>query len=437
MERFIHKHLLAWKNRRNRKVLLLRGARQVGKTWSARYLGNSFPHFLEVNFELDRDIHSFFEESIDPNELCRNLSAYYRVPIKDGKTLLFFDEIQSCLSAISSLRFFYEKRPNLHVLAAGSLLEFSLYKLSSFGVGRIESLWMYPMSFDEFLLAKNEEELLALKLSASPQSPLPSVWHNRCVNLLRQFFLLGGLPEVIQTYLDTEEFESSFRIIDQLSVGLEDDFAKYKDRVPVSRLKNLFDSSAFQTGNKFIFSRSPGEDNHPQKKEALSLLEKASLIHVVYHSSSNGLPLGAEKNVKKFKTLLFDHGVFQKILGLDVGNILLPQNYSSIFRGNLAELFAGLEIIKYGNPFLRPQLFYWQREKRGSQAEVDYLFQRQNEIIPLEIKSGTKGSLQSLRLFLDEKKLPTGYRSSLENFGVYGKIEVVPLYALSNLRQRP
>ena len=435
MKRNIHKHLLGWKEKSNRKVLLLRGARQVGKTWSARYLGQTFEHFLEINFELDRDVQAFFETSINPHDLIPNLAAYYGVPIQEGKTLLFFDEIQACLPAISSLRFFYEKIPQLHVLAAGSLLEFALEELPSFGLGRIESLWMYPMSFDEFLWAKEEDLLWEIKNKANPVEPIHDSLHQKLLLYLRQFMVVGGLPEVVESFVQNNDFELVFRLLDQLIVGLDDDFAKYKKHVPVLRLRRIFESVAHQTGSKFILSRASQDENHKQIKEALQLLEKAGLIFRVLHSSGNGLPLGAETNPKKFKLMLFDHGIFQRTLGLQISRLILPSDFTSIYKGSLAELYAALELIKYERPFFRPQLYYWQKEKKQSQAEVDFLIQYKNQIRPLEVKSGTTGKMQSLRLFLAEKRYEKGFRTSLENFASYHDIEVVPLYGLSYLKR--
>lgn len=433
MEREIHKHLISWKNASKRKVLLLRGARQVGKTWSARFLGSHFEHFIEINFEFDRKVHAFFEQSLDPEDLCLNLAAYYNIPIQNGKTLLFFDEIQACIPAISSLRFFYEKRPDLHLIAAGSLLEFALEELPSYGLGRIESLWMYPMSFDEFLLAKGEKPLLHLKRKASPEKSLNKVFHETLITHFRQYLYIGGLPEVIQTFIDTRDFAPAIKLINQLIDGLDDDFSKYKKRVPVSRLRTIFEAVANQTGSKFNLSKSIKEANHGQIKEAIQLLIQAGLVYKVHHTAANGFPLGAEVNPKKFKLLMFDHGIFQRILGLNAAELLLPKEYASVFRGALAELFVGLEIVKYQPSFSRSHLYYWHREKRGSQAEVDYLLQQQNRLFPLEVKSGTQGKMQSLHLFLKEKNLPFGVRVSLENFSVYKGVKVLPLYAISNL----
>ena len=433
MKRLVDKELVRWKEDPARKPLILRGARQVGKTFSVRQLASSFPTYLEVNFESDRSVHTFFEKDLNPDEICLNLSAYYNVPVQDGETLLFLDEIQSCPQAISSLRFFYEKRPGLHVIAAGSLLEFALQELPSFGVGRIDNLLMFPLSFDEFLLGMGEEKLYQFKTSHGVETPISSAIHEKLVDYLRKFLVLGGLPEVVQSFAENRDYLRAQQILDRLINGYEDDFAKYKKRVPVSRLREVFRYAVYQAGKKFNLSKASESSNHSQVKEAFDLLEMAGLVYRVQHTAANGIPLGAEVNPKNFKVILFDHGIFQRILGLALSIYLTENDFSTINKGNLAEQYVGTEIMKYQAGHHRPQLFYWRREKRGSTAEVDYLIQKNQEIIPLEVKSGLQGKMQSLRLFLQEKNIDTGTRVSLENYGQYDNIRVLPLYALSNL----
>ncbi|MEA3443662.1 MAG: ATP-binding protein [Bacteroidota bacterium] len=433
MKRQIDSFLEQWKNKPARKTLLLRGARQVGKTYSIRVLGKGFKYFLEINFESDKAIHKFFNSDLKPNEICKNLSVYYDVPIIDGETLLFFDEIQACLPAISSLRFFYEKRPSLHVAAAGSLLEFAMEEIPSYGLGRINPIFMYPMSFNEFLWAINEEKLCLLKQDASPDNPLNPVFHTKLINYLKQFLLTGGLPEVVNTYIETNDLRQSQIVLDELINGLDDDFAKYKKLVPVSWLRNVFEAVVVQSGNKFNYSKVSTNANHQQLKEALNLLEMAGLVYKVTHTSANGLPLGAQLNHKKFKAILYDHGVFQKLLGLDLSNHLLATDFSAINKGKLAEQFVGTELVKYSSFWSKPKLYYWHREKRGSMAEVDYIIQDNESILPLEVKSGMQGKMQSLWVFLREKNIQHGVRISLENFSHYNSIKVFPLYAVDNI----
>ena len=436
MRRLVLDALLDWKKAENRKVLLLRGARQVGKTFIVRELAKEFNHFVEINFEKNTDVQSFFEQNLDPERICISLSAYYRIPIIDGETLLFFDEIQSCSKAIQALRFFYESKPGLHVIAAGSLLEFALSGLTSWGVGRIRSLYMYPMSFDEFLMANEEDTLIELKKDASPENPLNPAFHGKLKEYLRYFLLIGGMPETVKTFIgNSADMKSVQNVLSDIATSYYDDFAKYKRRIPVLRLREVMNSVVSQAGGKYIYSQAGSLSNPAQAKEALDLLEMAGLVYKVYHSSGQGVPLGSEVNFKKFKCLLHDSGIFQQIAGLRITDLIIAENIDMMNKGNIAESFAGVELIKYSQVHEKKQLYYWHREKRGSSAEVDYLIEQETQVVPVEVKSGSTGKMQSLNLFIDERKSSKGIRISLENFSQYGKITVIPLYAVSNLIQ--
>jgi predicted AAA+ superfamily ATPase len=425
--------LQEWKNSQNRKVLLVRGARQVGKTYSIRELGKSFEYCLEVNFDEEQSIHTIFEETSNPDVICENLSGFYGVPIIPGKTLLFFDEIQACVPAMKALRYFYEKLPDLHVIAAGSLLEFALKELPSFGVGRIRSIYMYPLSFNEFLIANGAESLLKLLKKGAPQIPLSEPIHKKLNNYLRKFLIIGGMPEVVHTYINTKDLNQCQAVLDDLINSYLDDFGKYKKRVPMMRVRDVFFSIAKQSGSKFIINKASGSANHLQIKDSLELLVLAGLAYRVNHASGNGIPIGAEANEKKFKMLMHDNGLQQRILNLDLREQLTHAEFNVVNKGSIAELAVGLELIKNTPPNIRPQLHYWHREAKSSNAEIDYLVQNQHEILPIEVKAGTKGQMQSMFLFLNEKKKEKGIRVSLENFSRYDRIDVYPLYAVSTI----
>ena len=433
IKRQIDSELTAWRNSPQNKPILLRGARQVGKTETIRHLSKQFENYLEINFEENLQVHSVFSGNLSPDELCENLSAIFNISIRPGKTLLFFDEIQTCIPAIRSLRFFYEKMPELHVVAAGSLLEFALTEIPSFGVGRICSMFMYPMSFNEFLFACDENLLLAKKNHASPENPLNIALHNKLLNHLKKFIILGGMPEVISTYIKTKDINRCKQVLDDLIFSLNDDFRKYKKRVPVSRIREVYDSVVMQSGAKFVYSKAAIQSNHKQVKEALELLIMAGLVWPVKHTAANGLPLGAEVNPKKQKMILYDTGIFLRILDLDIADILISKDFNTINKGNVAEQFVGLELSKASSCYTKRDLYYWHREAKNSNAEVDYLISRNGEIIPIEVKAGTKGSMQSMYLFLQEKKRDKGIRISTENFSYFDSIDVYPLYATSNI----
>lgn len=433
MKRNIEQPLIKWKNEFPRKALLVRGARQVGKTYSIRKLGKSFTHYLEVNFEEEKEIKTFFSGSLNPSLICQKLSAYFSIPIIPGQTLLFFDEIQACPEAISSLRFFYEKLPKLHVAAAGSLLEFVLSEIPSQGVGRIQSLFMHSMSFDEFLQAIGEKGLIEQKNNAGPKSPIDNVFHHKLIDYLKIYYLIGGMPESIHEYLRKKDILSCQTILGNILETLIDDFAKYKKRSPVQRLREVFNSIALQAGSKFKYSNIESASSHQPLKESLDLIVQAGLAYKIYHTSARGLPLGAELKMNKFKTILYDPGIQQKILGLNLAEIIHTNSLDLINKGHMAEIFTGLEIIKNSSFANRPHLYYWHKEKRGSNAEVDYIVQLGKEIVPIEVKSGMQGKMQSMHIFLKEHKLKRGIRISLENFSSFGNINVYPLYAIGNI----
>ncbi|MBK6966128.1 MAG: ATP-binding protein [Bacteroidales bacterium] len=431
LRRNIENQLNTWKNEQDRFPLLIRGARQVGKSFLVRQFGKQFQYYIELNMELDPGLGRVFDGSLEPHRICDELSVIYNTPVEPGKTLLFIDEIQACLRAVSSLRFFYEQYPDLHVIAAGSLLEFALSELPSFGVGRVRSLFLYPFSFNEFLLAVGENRLLEAIQNAGPDHPLPELVHQKALGLYKRFILIGGMPKVVSWYVETGNLLKCQEVLDDLVISLQDDFAKYKKRVSSIMLREVFNSVVAQQGNKFVYKKATPDLNRLQVKTCLELLSMAGLIYPVTHTSANGIPLGAEINDKFRKYIVFDSGIFQRISGLELAGIFLNTDFESINKGAIAELFVGLELLKISNK--RNELYYWQRESRNSQAEVDYLVQKSTAIIPIEVKSGKKGSMQSMFLFLKEKKLSIGIRVSQENFSEYDQIRVYPIYAVGNI----
>jgi len=435
MNRYIFNTLKNWKNTPGRKSLLMRGARQVGKTYAVRELAKDFEHFLEVNFEKHRQAKLFFNDSLDPLIISKKLSAFYSIPVIPGKTLLFFDEIQACPNAISSLRFFYEDIPDLHVVAAGSLLEFALKEIPSMGVGRISSLFMYPMNFCEFLEAFGQRSLVDLILQADYQTPLDGPFHSKLIDYMKEYLLIGGLPEVVQAYLDSNDLRKSQAHLDDIIVTIKDDFAKYKEKAPLARLTEVFESIVFQSGAKFKFSAVESGTSSKILGDALNLLVDAGIAYKVHHSDARGLPLGAQINSRKFKVILFDVGVHQRLLGLDLSSFLLTQNFQVINSGCMAEAFVGLELLSNSNPSNKKSLYYWHREAKSSNAEVDYVIQKNDKVLPIEVKAGTKGQMQSLRIFMAERRLTKGIRTSLENFGSLGDIDILPLYAIKKIQK--
>ncbi len=448
--RQIDKTLLEWKASEVHKPLLLRGARQVGKSSAVRHLGKQFHHFAEVNFERDKAIASFFKGSLNVHLIATKISHYLQVPIVAGKTLLFLDEIQACPEAIMALRFFKEDYPELHVVAAGSLLEFTLRELPTFGVGRIHSIFMYPMTFDEFLFAMGMEGIMSLRNSASASQPLDPPFHAMLVEQFRIYMLVGGMPEAVATWKATSDFLQCQQVHNDILLTYEDDFSKYSLRTSPDLLRLALRGICHQVGQKLTFSQISEAHRSYQIREALQLLTLAGIISPVVATSANGFPLDAEADERRVKYLFLDSGLLLSVLHLD-GNVSqklielimtgTPQDL--VNKGNITEMVAGLEMMRYQAPIQRPRLYYW--EKTGkSIAEVDYLTVQNMHVLPIEVKAGTQGGMKSLWMFMREKHLSEAVRCSLENFGSLEYIDkadsdairhvrILPLYALSQL----
>ena len=450
ISRSIDKTLEEWKESTTHKPLLLRGARQVGKSSAVRHLGTQFKYFAEVNFESAKSIATFFKGDLDVKLISSKISNYIQVPIIPGQTLLFLDEIQACPEAIMALRFFKEDYPELHVIAAGSLLEFALQSLPTFGVGRIHSVFMYPMTFDEFLVAMDMGGLLAMRREATVTHPLDAPFHDKLVNLFRTYLMVGGMPEAVATWRETNDFLKCQQVHQDIILTYEDDFNKYGRRVNPELLRLTLHGVCHQIGHKLTFSRISEGYRSAQIREALNLLTLAGLVIPVVGTSANGVPLDAESDEKRAKYLFLDSGLLLAILHLDgqLGHDLIklimtatPQDL--INKGSITEMVAGLEISRYKSPVMRPRLFYW--EKTGNSiAEIDYLSIRSMKVLPIEIKAGTQGGMKSLWIFMREKHLNNAVRCSLENFGSFDYIDhdddnairhvdICPLYALSQL----
>ena len=451
IKRNIDKELLAWKEDSMRKPLLLRGARQVGKSSAVRHFGKQFKYFAEVNFEKNKAVKTFFQGDIDVHLIVQKISSYINVPVEEGKTLLFLDEIQECPEAIMALRFFKEDYPELHVIAAGSLLEFTLQELPTFGVGRIHSLFMYPMTFDEFLVANQEDSLISIRNEANSSHPLEQPFHDKLVEYFRTYLLVGGMPEAVQAWIKTHDFNRCRNIQEDIILTYEDDFGKYKKRANPDLLRTTMRGVCHQVGEKLTYKQISEDYQSSQIREAIRLLTLAGLVTPVVSTSGNGIPLDAEADERSMKILFLDPGLLLAVLQLE-GNLArqlielitagTPQEL--VNKGGLTEMVAGLELMRYKPCIQRQKMFYW--EKKGkSVAEIDYLEIHNMTITPIEIKSGTQGGMKSLWLFMREKKLQEAYRCSLENFGEFDYIDkedndavrhvtILPLFALSLLR---
>ncbi|MEE1547324.1 MAG: AAA family ATPase [Prevotella pectinovora] len=452
IQRNIDVELLEWKNNPMRKPLLLRGARQVGKSSAVRHFGKEFKYFAEVNFERHKAVKTFFQGDIDIRLIAQKIAKYINVPIEEGETLLFLDEIQECPEAIMALRFFKEDYPGLHVIAAGSLLEFTLQELPTYGVGRIHTLFMYPMTFDEFLKANDENGLIDMKGQADSRHPLDDAFHEKLVEYFRIYLLVGGMPEAVLAWIKTHDFNQCSRVQEDIILTYDDDFSKYKKRVSPDLLRTTMRGICHQSGEKITFKQISADYRSSQIREAVRLLTLAGLTTPVVATSGNGIPLDAEANEKNMKILFLDSGLLLTVLQLEgnlaqhlIEQIMTGNPQELVNKGGLVEMVAGLEILRNKPCVQRQRMFYW--EKSGNSiAEIDYLDIFNLKVTPIEIKSGTQGGMKSLWLFMREKNLTEAIRCSFENFGEFcytdsqadnavRHITIVPLYALENLQK--
>lgn len=449
--RLIDNYLKEWALRPDRKPLLLRGARQVGKSTAVRQLGKQFENFVEINLEKQPSFIQFFQGDLDVKRIVPQLSAMVGKPIVAGQTLLFIDEIQASAEAIMALRFFKEDMPDLHVIAAGSLLEFALETLPTFGVGRIHSMFVYPMTFDEFLTACGEQLLLEARNNATAKTPLALPLYERLVGLFRSYMLVGGMPEVVAKWVETRDYLACQEVQDDIVLTYQDDFPKYRKRVDPTLLRLTLQSVALQIGNKFVYSQVGGGYSTNEVKKALEMLSLAGIITPVMHTNANGLPLGSEVDPTYRKMLLLDSGLLLRWLNMSgdtselTAQILTHSATDLVNKGALTEMIAGLELLRYRTPNMRHELFYWVRKAKNAQAEVDYLATYQSEVLPIEVKGGTQGGMKSLWQFMREKKLKNAIRASLENFDMFTYTDteeeairtvwVCPLFALSQINK--
>lgn len=451
IERPIDALLLEWKNSAVRKPLLLRGARQVGKSWAVEHLGETFDYFIEVNFEKRPEMLDVFQKIHDVHELAATLGMYYNTPVIPDRTLLFLDEIQKSADAIQSLWSFKEDYKELHVVAAGSLLEFALQELPSFGVGRIRSLFVYPFSFDEFLVAEGKADWVKAKQEANTEKPLLTPLYNDLVQHFRTFLMVGGMPASVATWVTTHDYTQCQAELDDIQLTYYDDFPKYAKKVDPTLLRNTLQSVVMQIGDKFTYSEVDGGYRADDVKKALKLLCDAGIIKRVSYTSGNGLPLGAEVNDKFRKYIYLDSGLLLRILDLDFGGarqlterIIAGTSEDLVNKGGLAEMVLGWELVKYNNPRMQHDLFYWENTAEGTRSEVDYIIARDLKVLPIECKAGTSGKMKSMYEFMHQKHLAEAIRCSLENFSELERIDkkdqdavrhvqIVPLFAISNL----
>ncbi len=419
MKREIIQLFTEWKNRETRKPLIVRGARQVGKTYTILEFANlQFANSVTINLEELPELKSIFKTN-NPKNIIQELSIIKNTDITPGQTLLFIDEIQSCPEAIVCLRYFYEQMPHLHVIAAGSLLDHTLSEIQlSMPVGRVEFCYMHPMCFNEFLWALSEEKLAGYIATFAFGETFSEAIHQKLLDIMRYYIFIGGMPEAVKVFVENQKLIDIERVQSSILTSLQYDFAKYGSKSQQRHLSSVLNYVAQNTGKKIKYVNIDNEIRSINLKEAFYKLEMSRVVSLVKHTASAGVPLTTHLNSEIFKAFFLDVGLANHLCKIQ---LIDPLNILTINEGALAEQFACQELLALATPFVEPQLYYWVREEKNANAEIDFIFQHNNLIYPVEVKAGKTGTLKSMHVYLFEKKLKTGIRlnTNTPSFGEF------------------
>ncbi len=433
MERVAHSSLLAWKHDVARKPLILRGARQVGKTWLLREFGRrEYERTAYVNCQGDPSATAVFAGRLEADQLLRGLAIAAGTEIEPDSTLLIIDEIQEAPAALTALKYLQEQRPDIHVVAAGSLLGVALRSSgASFPVGKVAFLDLHPLDFDEFLRAVGEEALA--DLVTERDWGLIDPFHDRLVELLRQYLFVGGMPEPVARFAATGSFEDARRLQDDILAGYANDFATYAPPLVSRRIAEAWASLPAQLAReqgRYIFSHIRDGARARDFAEAVQWLSDSGLVHRVPRFSKPASPLSAYVDARIFKLFLLDVGLLGALSRLAPSVLLQGEGIFEEFKGALTEQYVLQQIVaaRHEEPA------YWSSEKAS--AEVDFAIERAGHVVPIEVKATTNVKSKSLRSYLDRFHPRTAWRFSLARFREQGDVTNIPLYAIGPALRR-
>ena len=397
MKRNFEKILTQWHEKKVRKPLIVRGMRQTGKTWCVRAFAETYykNQFLEINFEYSTEWNSIFERDLDPVRICEELELITGVRVRGGETLLFFDEIQLCPRALASLRFFYEKMPELPIIAAGSLLDFALDDIQ-FPVGRVQFAELHPMTFAEYLEATGKLQFAQLLQGSS--RVLPEAIHKKLLDELRTYAIVGGLPECVKSRAEGASLLDVRAVQNDLIAAFQQDFSKYPERMDAATLREIWRSANASTSRQISYASLSREHTGTTNKKALELLARARLVKLSRAVSSAALPFDLDVT-PRIKPFAGDIGLYQAMSALPVDAILHEEDLLNTYNGALAEQFVAQELSAAlgGN-----EPHWWKRDAKNAQAEVDFMVALNGRVLPIEVKSGPSGRLRSVHQLLRE-----------------------------------
>ncbi len=427
MKRDITDRLLAWKKQKKRKPLIIHGARQVGKTYIIKEFGKQYyENMIYVNFETNKELSSQISDTIDVNYMIQKLELFYGEKILPQKTLLFFDEIQTNPRALTSLKYFYEEAPDYHIIAAGSLLGIAINREEySFPVGKVQMMTMYPLSFREFLQAIGRENLITvIQEHFENNQPMDETIHELCLELYRTYLVIGGMPEVVQNYLEDKKIISAIDIQSMILDSYVRDMTKYAENSESNRIIGAFDSIPVQLAKdnqKFQYKVIAKGATSSLFGQAILWLKNSGMVSQVFKVTPQ-MPLEMYKDLSSFKLYMSDVGLFVNKANYPLYQLDVKKQPTMISMGPLTENYVADELKVNGY-----DLYYWESD---GIAEIDFVIQKQNDIIPIEVKASLHTKSRSLNLYMEKNKPPYAIRISEKNFGFENKIKSVPLYAV-------
>lgn len=427
MIRLIQNELKEWKTSKNRKPLILQGARQVGKTWLMKEFGKTeFKNSIYLNFESSERIKNMFTADFDIQRIIKVIEIESGEKFNSNNTLLIFDEIQEAEKGLTALKYFYEEAPEIFVIAAGSLLGISMQKKNSFPVGKVDILKIHPLSFSEFLInTKNESLYEEIK---NENWPIIISFHEKLISLLRTYYFIGGMPECVNEYIQTKSLENVRSIQNKILMGYENDFAKHApgDIIPKIRLVwNAILTQLSKENRKFIYGQIKSGARAKDFENAINWLVDAGLILKINRIGSGKMPLKSQMEIDAFKLFLLDVGLLNAMADIDASIILEKNSILTEFKGATTEQFVCQELIQ------KHELFYWSIE--NSRAEIDFVIQRKKEIIPIEVKAEENLKAKSLKVFVDKYKIRNAIRTSMSPYRKEDWLQNIPLYGIEKI----
>ncbi len=428
MYRIVTEKLIKWKKDSEKQPLLIKGARQIGKTYVVRdFAEKYFKNYIEINFEKDKWARNIFYEDLSPKRILSEIEIGLHKNIGHLKdALIFFDEIQECKEAITSLKYFSEELPDLNLIAAGSLLGVSLIRNEvSFPVGKVDSINMFPMNFEEYLLATNNEKLRDLILEKYKTfSPMDEALHNMAIKEYRKFLALGGMPRPLQTYIDTNSYLKADSILKNIFSDYLDDMEKYTTANESIKIKNCYNSIPKQLGKEnknFKYSEVQKGKDKKYFGNSIHWLINSNVVLKADNIETPRVPLEIHKDENNYRIYMADQGMLRNKAKIPIESII-QIDYIDDMIGMLVENYVACEFTSKNIP-----LYFWRGK---NQYEIEFLIEEDNKVIPVEVKNSKRVVSKSLHSFMEKYNSPYSYRISMKNFGYENKIKSVPLYAV-------